>query len=253
MIPVREAVDIASRVFLGLAVPVFLLLLRVPAPYGRHARPGWGPTLHPTPGWFVMEAPAALVMAGWFAWERGWEAAPGIAYLCLWEFHYLYRAFWYPWTLRGGSRRIPVSVVVMGFVFNVINASLQGASLYAVVSTHPQAWFLDGRFLAGTALFVAGLALNRGSDAALRRLRSDGAGYRIPTGGAFQYISCPNYLGEIIEWCGWALATWTLAGLAFAAWTTANLVPRALAHHRWYRERFPDYPRDRKALIPGIL
>ena len=43
------------------------------------------------------------------------------------------------------------------------------------------------------------------------------------------------------------------AGLAFAAWTMANLVPRARAHHRWYRERFPDYPARRKALVPGLF
>jgi 3-oxo-5-alpha-steroid 4-dehydrogenase 1 len=33
----------------------------------------------------------------------------------------------------------------------------------------------------------------------------------------------------------------------------ANLVPRARAHHRWYRERFPDYPARRKALVPGLF
>ena len=37
------------------------------------------------------------------------------------------------------------------------------------------------------------------------------------------------------------------------ALSAANLVPRALATHRWYRERFPDYPQDRKALIPFVL
>jgi hypothetical protein len=60
-------------------------------------------------------------------------------------------------------------------------------------------------------------------------------------------------MGEIIEWCGWALATWTFAGAAFAFFTIANLLPRALSHHRWYREKFPDYPRERKAIIPGVL
>jgi hypothetical protein len=30
-------------------------------------------------------------------------------------------------------------------------------------------------------------------------------------------------------------------------------VPRALAHHRWYRTTFPDYPPARTAIIPGLL
>ena len=77
--------------------------------------------------------------------------------------------------------------------------------------------------------------------------------YRIPRGGLFRWVSCPNYLGEIVEWCGWAIATWSPAGAMFAAWTIANLLPRALSNHRWCRARFPDYPSERKALIPGLL
>ncbi|NCX34980.1 MAG: hypothetical protein EBX23_06415, partial [Proteobacteria bacterium] len=29
--------------------------------------------------------------------------------------------------------------------------------------------------------------------------------------------------------------------------------PRALAHHKWYQEKFSDYPKSRKAIIPGII
>ncbi|HSM13639.1 MAG TPA: hypothetical protein VLA66_06195 [Thermoanaerobaculia bacterium] len=49
-----------------------------------------------------------------------------------------------------------------------------------------------------------------------------------------------------------ALATWSLPGLAFALWTVANLAPRARSHHRFYRERFPGYPPERRALVPWI-
>jgi hypothetical protein len=44
-------------------------------------------------------------------------------------------------------------------------------------------------------------------------------------------VSCPNYLGEILEWIGWAIATWSLAGWVFAIWTMANLAPRAFTNH----------------------
>lgn len=86
---------------------------------------------------------------------------------------------------------------------------------------------------------------------ALRRRGT--TGYSIPRGGAFRYVSCPNYLGEMLEWGGWALATWSPAGLAFFVYTIANLAPRALGNHRWYREKFEDYPEERKALIPGVV
>lgn len=100
----------------------------------------------------------------------------------------------------------------------------------------------------------AGFALNLHSDNTLLKLRKPGeTGYSIPQGGGFRYVSCPNYLGEVMEWAGWALATWSLAGLAFFVFTAANLVPRALSHHRWYRERFEDYPPGRRAIIRGWL
>ena len=112
----------------------------------------------------------------------------------------------------------------------------------------------DPRFLAGLAIFLAGMTLNIRSDNILLKLRnSENPGYAIPRGGAYRYVSCPNYLGEVIEWAGWALATWSLAGFAFFLYTAANLAPRALSHHQWYKARFPDYPPNRKALVPGIL
>ena len=107
--------------------------------------------------------------------------------------------------------------------------------------------------MAGAALFLVGFGINLWADNTLRGLRHPGeTGYKIPYGGLYRYISCPNYFGEIIEWIGWALATWSLPGLAFAVWTIANLAPRAWSHHQWYIKRFSEYPRERKALIPGV-
>jgi 3-oxo-5-alpha-steroid 4-dehydrogenase 1 len=95
--------------------------------------------------------------------------------------------------------------------------------------------------------------LNRQSDNVLRLLKAKTPnGYGVPQGGLYRWVSCPNYLGEIMIWTGWAIATWSLPGLVFAFWTAANLIPRAHAHHVWYKQRFTDYPSRRKALLPGI-
>ena len=103
-------------------------------------------------------------------------------------------------------------------------------------------------------LFFGGWTLCAWSDRILRNLRAPGeTGYKIPTGGAFRWVTSPNYLGEIVMWLGWSLATWSLAGLTIAAITMANLIPRARANHRWYHEKFPDYPKDRKALVPFLF
>jgi hypothetical protein len=40
--------------------------------------------------------------------------------------------------------------------------------------------------------------------------------------------------------------------VSFALFTAANLAPRALANHRWYHEKFADYPPERRRLIPFI-
>ncbi len=48
------------------------------------------------------------------------------------------------------------------------------------------------------------------------------------------------------------IATFALAAIVFAVWTAANLLPGARAHHRWYLGQFPDYPRQRRALIPFV-
>lgn len=238
---------------LALAVPTFVSLVFTAAPYGRHARGGWGPTLPARLGWVLMESPAPLFFAAVYATGTHRAGVAPLALLSVWELHYLYRAFLYPLRLRASAARMPLTVVLLAVAFNLLNGWIN-ARWVSELGTYPARWLGDARFVAGCALFLGGFALNVTSDHALRRLRQPGeTGYRLPRGGAFELVSCPNYLGEMIEWTGWAIATWSLAGLAFALYTVANLAPRALAHHAWYRRRFPDYPRRRRALIPFVL
>ena len=77
--------------------------------------------------------------------------------------------------------------------------------------------------------------------------------YSIPYNGAYRWVSCPNYLGELITWVGFACAAWSIAGWVFAFMSASNLIFRALDNHQWYQEKFPEYPKDRKAVIPYIL
>ncbi|KAG2492220.1 hypothetical protein HYH03_009465 [Edaphochlamys debaryana] len=77
--------------------------------------------------------------------------------------------------------------------------------------------------------------------------------YFVPSGGLFELVSSPNYLGEMVEWFGYALALWSYPGLAWALFGASTFIPRALVHQRWYRQNFPEYPRSRKALIPFLL
>jgi len=143
-------------------------------------------------------------------------------------------------------------VAALAFFFNLMNGTVSGYGIYRVLPWEEGLPLL--RSAAGAALFLTGFVINLHSDRILRHLRAPGeTEYRIPRGGLFRLVSSPHYLGEILEWTGWALLVWTPAGGAFLAFTLANLLPRGLAAHRWYREKFPGYPRERRAVIPFLL
>jgi protein-S-isoprenylcysteine O-methyltransferase Ste14 len=237
----------------ALAAVIFVALFFITAPYGRHVRRGWGPVVPVRAAWFAMEAPACLLFLTYFLADgRPWTPVL-LVFFVLYEAHYVYRAFIYPFTLRRDERPMPVVIVCLGLCFNVGNTYLNGRWLFSFSSGYDCSWLADPRLIAGVALFVAGHLIHQRADATLRRLKKAGGGaYQIPAGGMYRYVSCPNYLGETIEWTGWALATWSLAGLSFAVWTLANLAPRAWANHQWYRKTFAEYPRERKALVPWV-
>lgn len=236
-----------------LALVTLPLLLTFTAPYGRHRRTGWGPVVADRWGWMLMEAPASLGFVACVAVADVPLTATMILFLVFWQAHYVHRAFVYPLVIRRDQGAMPLVVIGLGNTFNLINTYLNGRYLYCFSGGYANSWLLDPRFLVGSALFAFGLVINRLADRKLRDLREPGAfGYRIPRGGLYEWVSCPNYLGEIVEWIGWAIATWSLPGFAFAVWTIANLAPRARSHHAWYQRTFADYPDGRKALVPGI-
>jgi len=230
---------------------VFFVLLFISAPYGRYTRTGWGPGVSPRAGWMIMEAPASLLMFLVFYFSP--LNTTVVVLLIVWQVHYFHRAFIYPLTLKS-VRPMPVSVMLMAFAFNTINAGLNGYHFVLHADWYEAAWLWSPQFIAGIVLFSLGYLVTKRSDRILAGLRhTDDDNYKIPRGFLFRYVSCPNYLGEIIEWCGWALMTLSPAALVFVLWTIANLVPRALSHHRWYRQEFVDYPRERKALVPFVI
>ncbi|MXQ84087.1 hypothetical protein E5288_WYG012092 [Bos mutus] len=147
---------------------------------------------------------------------------------------------------------MPLYAFLLAFIFCTYNGYLQSRYLsqYAVYADD---WLSDPRFLTGSALWLIGMLINIHSDHVLRNLRKPGeTGYKIPRGGLFEYISAANYFGEVVEWCGYALASWSIQGWAFAVFTFCVLFTRAQQHHKWYHEKFEDYPKFRKIMIPFL-
>jgi protein-S-isoprenylcysteine O-methyltransferase Ste14 len=232
---------------------VCIVLFFIPAPYGRHVKKGWGLQIDNKVGWIVMESVSPLGFALLFFlgdWKEGFLP---YLFLSLWLVHYLYRSLLFPLLIRG-KKQMPLLIMVFAIVFNLMNSYLQGRHLYHFSMPYSADWFLSAPFTVGIILFITGFVIHVSSDTITRRLREPGQKeYKIPHGGLYRWISSPNYLGEIIEWIGWAVLTWSIPGLVFAFWTAANLVPRAYSNHQWYVKTFPDYPRERKALIPRIF
>jgi steroid 5-alpha reductase family enzyme len=149
---------------------------------------------------------------------------------------------------------MPLVVALMAVCFNLVNGFANGYYFSTFPREYSIEWLTDIRFILGCVLYTGGTFLNWWSDQILLELRKGGKkGYFVPQGGLFRWISCPNFFGEIVQWAGFAVMTWSPAALVFALWTFFNLVPRALSHHKWYRSTFPEYPAERKAILPFII
>ncbi len=205
-------------------------------------------------GWIIMEAPVLLsVLYFYLASTPALQLLPSVM-VGVFVFHYTHRALIYPYRIKVQGKTMPVGTVLSSMVFYIVNGYLIGY-YFGALRSYPEDWLWDPRFILGLLLFAAGFWINVSSDNILIRLRKPGeSGYKIPHGGFFRWVSCPNYFGEMVEWLGFALMTWSLPGAVYALWVGLPLLAQALLTHRWYRQQFgAGYPAARRAVIPGLL
>ena len=239
-----------------IAVVVFVSLYFVDAGYGKFYHPKWGPSVDNHLGWFLMEVPVfiAMLLLWWFSDRR--TDTTRLVFLLLFELHYFHRSFIFPLQLRGHNR-MPLSIILMGVVFNTLNALMQGGWIFwlSPQDYYPEGWLTSLPFIAGTVVFAAGMFINIQSDSIIRNLRKPGdTAHYLPRGGMFHYVASANYFGEFLEWVGFAILTWSWAGAVFALWTFANLAPRAARIYERYAQEFPDeFDRGKvKRILPFI-
>jgi len=246
-----QTFQILCLVWAAVAVATFILLQFVNAPYGRHVKKGWGPEISNKLGWILMEAPSLLVILYFFL---TFEQSSYASFLSiLWMLHYLNRTLIFPMRIKTQGKKMPVAIVASAIFFNLVNAGLNGYFL-SFLANYSIEDFRSWNLISGLLIFLTGALINLKSDNNLIGLRKPGElGYKIPRGFLFEYVSCPNHLGELIQWGGFALMAWNCPATTFFLWTAANLIPRSLNHHQWYRDHFPEYPSKRKALIPWVL
>jgi 3-oxo-5-alpha-steroid 4-dehydrogenase 1 len=200
--------------------------------------------------------------------------------------HYANRAVFS--TLRTPSRsKSHLIVVLAAILFNSVSGPLFGAYL----SSPECRSYLSGayqrpRFWLGILMWAAGYVGNIVHDEILFNIRrkkqaedakktpeqiekekKKGEHYEIPHGLLYKFISYPNYFCEWIEWLGFALAASPLPsfeGLGpllstitppflFLVAELVTMIPRAVRGHQWYHNKFPNYPKERKVVIPFLF
>ena len=250
-----HAFNLFLAVMAIVAVVVFIALYRVNAGYGKFYTSKWGTSIDNHLGWVLMEAPVfvAMMLLWWLSDRR--SDVVRLVFLVLFQCHYFHRSFIFPLQLRGHSL-MPLSIVLMGVVFNTLNALMQGGWIFYVspVDRYPMSWLISVPFICGTLIMMAGMVINMQSDNIIRHLRKPGdTAHYLPRGGMFRYVTSANYFGEFMEWVGFAILTWSWAGAVFALWTFANLAPRAARIYDLYQQEFPgQLDPHTKRMIPFI-
>jgi hypothetical protein len=237
-----------AYIWILIALIIFPINLIFKAPYGKHSTKKWGKTIDNKTGWFLMELPA-LVTCPSIYFIVVEEISLSIGFVFIWITHYFNRTIIYPLRIKTKGKKIPIAIVASAFFFNLINGFLNGYFISLINFGSLSFTYI----ISGLLIFIIGFYVNVSSDNKLIKLRTNQKDYVIPKGRLFNYVSCPNFLGEIIEWLGFAIMTLNLGSISFLIWTICNLIPRSKAHHKWYKENFEKYPTTRKAVIPYLL
>ena len=220
----------------------FIALYFVKAGYGKFLDKSWGLAFNNKVAWFFMEVPTLIVMLIMITLSPRKDSMIRLIIVAFYIGHYVQRTLVFPFLMKGKSK-MPALIVFMGAFFNTVNAFLIASWIFYLspADYYSTGWLYDIRFMLGVIVFALGMWINLTSDAYIRSLRKNGdSKHYFPQNGVYKYVTSANYLGEIIEWTGFAFLSWSLPGVFFVFWTIANLVPRAHAINKSYREKFPE-------------
>ncbi len=251
------AFNIVQIGMFALGLICFVSLFFIPAGYGKMRSNKWGFAFNNKLAWFIMEVPTLITMIALMCVWATPENLTRIIIALFFILHYAQRVLIFPFLLKGKSK-MPLSIVFMGVFFNTVNAFLIGTWLFFLSpkTAYTTAWLHDPRFIVGGLIFILGMAINIDSDRYIRSLRKPGdTAHYFPCKRMYKFVSSANYFGEILEWTGFAILSWSTVGLLFAFWTAANLVPRANDINKKYRQDFPEeYAKLKpKRVIPFIF
>ncbi|KAL4557472.1 hypothetical protein LXL04_035650 [Taraxacum kok-saghyz] len=106
----------------------------------------------------------------------------------------------------------------------------------------------------GLILFLVGISGNFYHHKLLSKLRTaNEKGYKIPHGGLFNLVICPHYLFEIIIFVGMSFISQTPLAFACTFGDSMYLIARSYETRKWYVNKFEDFPKNIKCVIPYVF
>jgi very-long-chain enoyl-CoA reductase len=107
----------------------------------------------------------------------------------------------------------------------------------------------------GIVLFIIGELGNLYTHLILRWLRPEGTKTRaIPKGLAFNMVTCPNYMFELLAWTGIFLVNRSWSTMLFNVVAGAQMAVWGKKKEGQYRKQFgAKYQKKRFAMIPGLI
>ncbi len=202
--------------------------------------------IHPRLGMFIIYFPAVIVGLAFGMPYLGHISPLQAVVLAMPVLHFLKRTLETLFLHKYSGPIGLFSVVMISMFYSLISGGIAYFNGLAFVQ-------LDALFVFGVILFLVGEASNFLHHFILAKLRGQTRDYFVPSGGWFRYVACPHYLFEIIAWIGVFLASRHLFTLIAVFGMSGYLLARSLKTLEWYRGRFADFPKERKALIPFIL
>ena len=260
--------------FLILDIPIFLCLLFIKAYYGKFFNSNSEesnciqkilrkifPVIPSRISWIFQECPCVFVTIFYLIVAHSDITFRRLLVILPFLIHYIHRTFIFPFVIHS-SKNNPLEITLMAFTFCFFDAIMINRSIFYYIDYESNFWIY---YIFGITTFVCGMYINIYSDYSMIKQRNEnkdqsiGSKYIIPRGFMYELISCPNYFGELTEWLGFFVLSNSFSGLVFFVSTFANLFPRALQYHEWYKNKFKEeFSNDeelasRKAIIPFMI
>lgn len=257
-------------------LPTFLILFFIKAYYGKFFDSSdnkkesnsllnnlrkFFPVIPSHISWIIQECPCVFITLFYLIKYQSKISILQIAVIFPFLVHYIHRSFIFPFIIHS-SKNYPLEITLMALSFCIFNSIIINRSII-IFSEYDSNDYLT--IFIGIMFTFNGMFINVYHDysmsyqRAYQNRKSKGTHYIIPRGFLFEFISCPNYFGELIEWFGFTILSGTFSGFVFFICSFANLFPRAIQYHKWYQTKFKEEfatnikLKRRKAIIPLII